>query len=168
MRACCAPTIRACSTTPTCARRSAATTSPSSACGRRDIFAPATLTKIARVTDQLAAINGVERVLSLTNTVDPAADVFNPPPLLPNIPPSAADIAALKAKLAATPLYAQNLVAPDGNGAAINVVFRPMTDARVRRSAHRRAIAAILADARRAGAVRLHRRRRASPQRRAR
>ncbi|HSQ00033.1 MAG TPA: MMPL family transporter [Candidatus Dormibacteraeota bacterium] len=94
-----------------------------------DIFAPATLEKIARVTDQLAAIKGVERVLSLTNTVDPAADVFNPPPLLPAIPPSAADIAALKAKLAATPLYAQNLVAPDGNGAAINVVFRPMTDA---------------------------------------
>ena len=93
-----------------------------------DIFAPATLIKIAHVTDQLAAIDGVERVLSLTNTVDPAADVFNPPPLLPTIPPSAADIAALKAKLASTPLYAQNLVAPDGRGAAINVVFRPMTD----------------------------------------
>jgi predicted RND superfamily exporter protein len=93
-----------------------------------DIFSPQTLTKIARVTDQLAALEGVERVLSLTNTVDPAADVFNPPPLLPSIPPSAGDIAALKAKLAATPLYAQNLVAPDSHGAAINVVLRPMTD----------------------------------------
>lgn len=94
-----------------------------------DIFAPETLTKIARVTDQLAALQGVERVLSLTNTVDPAADVFNPPPLLPSIPPPPEDIAALRAKLAATPLYAQNLVAPDGHGAAINVVLRPMTDA---------------------------------------
>jgi predicted RND superfamily exporter protein len=112
-----------------------------------DIFAPATLTKIAHVTDQLAAINGVERVLSLTNTVDPAADVFNPPPLLPSIPPSAADIAALKTKLAATPLYAQNLVAPDGHGAAINVVFRPMTDAQYVDLGIDERIAAILAEA---------------------
>src|SRR5579862_423969 len=57
-----------------------------------DLFSTATLTKIARVTDRLAAVDGVERVLSLTNTVDPAADVFDPPRLLPNIPHSAADI----------------------------------------------------------------------------
>src|SRR5215468_905318 len=94
-----------------------------------DLFSSSTLTKIARVTDRLAALDGVERVLSLTNTVDPAADVFDPPKLLPHIPPSAADIATLKAKLHATPLYANNLVAPDGRGAAINVVFRNMTDA---------------------------------------
>ena len=94
-----------------------------------DLFSAPTLTKIARVTDRLAAIEGVERVLSLTNTVDPAADVFDPPKLLPNIPPAAEDIAALKAKLAVTPLYANNLVAPDGRGAAINVVFRNLTDA---------------------------------------
>ena len=40
--------------------------------------------------------DGVERVVSLTNAVDPAADVFDPPKLLPHIPPSPADIAALK------------------------------------------------------------------------
>jgi len=111
-----------------------------------DLFSAATLTKIARVTDRLAAIDGVERVLSLTNPVAPAADVFNPPTLLPKIPPSAADIATLKAKLAATPLYANNLVAPDNRGAAINVVFRNMTDAEYadrRIDAH---IAEILAD----------------------
>ncbi len=94
-----------------------------------DLFSAKKLTKIARVTDRLAAIEGVERVLSLTNTVDPAADVFDPPKLLPNIPPSAEEIAAVKAKLAATPLYANNLVAPDYRGAAINVVFRNLTDA---------------------------------------
>ena len=94
-----------------------------------DLFSAPTLTKIARVTDRLAAIDGVERVLSLTNTVDPAADVFDPPKLLPHIPPSPEDIATLKSKLAATPLYANNLVAPDHRGAAINVVFRNMTDA---------------------------------------
>jgi predicted RND superfamily exporter protein len=94
-----------------------------------DLFSSGTLTKIARVTDKLAAIEGVERVVSLTNTVDPAADVFDPPKLLPNIPPSAEDIAALKAKLDSTPIYAKNLVAADSHGAAINVVFRNLTDA---------------------------------------
>ncbi|MGH7788896.1 MAG: MMPL family transporter, partial [Candidatus Binatia bacterium] len=94
-----------------------------------DLFTPATLTRIAQVTDQLAALPGVERVLSLTNTVDVAADVFKPPPLLPNIPPSPAEIGGLKAKLAATPLYAQNLVAPDQRGAAINIFLKPLSDA---------------------------------------
>jgi predicted RND superfamily exporter protein len=112
-----------------------------------DIFAPQTLVKLAQVTDQLAALDGVERVLSLTNTVDPAADVFDPPKLLPHIPPRPADIAALKEKLAANPIYAQNLVAPDGRGAAINVVFRPMTDAQYADLQLDARIAAVLAEA---------------------
>src|SRR5215468_9292035 len=95
----------------------------------RDLLTPETLTKIARVTDQLSTIDGVERVLSLTNAVDPAVDVFDPPKLVPNIPPTAEDIANLKAKLGAMPLYANNLVAPDYRGAAINVVFKNLTDA---------------------------------------
>ena len=94
-----------------------------------DFFSVPTLTKIARVTERLAAIEGVERVLSITNTVDVAADVFNPPKLLPHIPPTEADIEQLKTKLAATPLYANNLLAPDWKGAAINVFFRNLTDA---------------------------------------
>ena len=70
-----------------------------------DLFAPATLAKIARVTDALARVPGVERVLSLTNAVDPAADVINPPPLLPRIPPSTDEVATLREKLRTTPLY---------------------------------------------------------------
>ena len=93
-----------------------------------DLFAQATLEKIARITDAVAKLEGVERVLSLTNTVDPAADVFHPPPLL-TLPASAAQIAALKDKLRATPLYGKNLVADDFTGAAINVFFKSMTDA---------------------------------------
>ena len=53
----------------------------------RDLFAAQTLGKIARVTDAVANLEGVERVLSITNAVDPAADVFEPPRLLPHIPP---------------------------------------------------------------------------------
>jgi len=94
-----------------------------------DVFAPATLEKIARVTDQLAKIDGVEQVLSLTNAVDVAADVFTPPPLVPRIPPTPEDIVALHATLHKRPLYTKNLLAPNGKGAAINVFFRPLTDA---------------------------------------
>ncbi|MBI4516975.1 MAG: MMPL family transporter [Deltaproteobacteria bacterium] len=94
-----------------------------------DIFASATLAKIASLTEAIAGIEGVERVLSLTNAVDPAADVFDPPRLLPRLPPSAAAIAALKHKLASTPLYGKNLVSGDFRGAAINVFFKNLTDA---------------------------------------
>ena len=94
-----------------------------------DLFATATLEKIARVTDRLAVLEGVERVVSITNAVDPAADVFNPPPLLPDLPLAAADVSALKAKLQATPIYANNLVGRDFTAAAINVFFANLTDA---------------------------------------
>ena len=94
-----------------------------------DLFAAAALEKIARVTDAISRVPGVERVLSVTNAVDPANDVFEPPPLLPHIPPSADEVATLKQKLSSTPLYGKNLVADDFKGAAINVFFRNLSDA---------------------------------------
>src|SRR5262245_3864967 len=94
-----------------------------------DVFAPATIEKIARVTDAVAKVPGVEKVLSIANTKDPAADVLHPPPLLQNIPPSPGEVAALKQKLIATPLYGKNLVADDFRGAAINVFFENLSDA---------------------------------------
>ena len=54
-----------------------------------DLFAPATLEKVHRVTVALEKLDGVEGVLSLTNTPDVAANVYpRPPRLLPRIPPS--------------------------------------------------------------------------------
>jgi len=94
-----------------------------------NLFAAATLEKIARVTDAVSRVAGIERVLSVTNAVDPADDVFEPPPLLPHIPPSPEEVTALKQKLTSTPLYGKNLVADDFKGAAINVFFKNLTDA---------------------------------------
>lgn len=110
-----------------------------------DIFAPRTLEKIGRVTQELARIEGVERVLSITNAVDPAADVFDPPPLLPHLSPAAADIEALKDKLRRTPLYGKNLVADDFQGAAINVFFKNLSDAQYVDLGIDRRIGALLA-----------------------
>jgi len=98
----------------------------------QDLFATETLDKIARLTDALSRVPGVERVLSITNAVDPAADVFEPPLLLPHVPPEPGEVAALKTKLATTPLYGKNLVADDFQGAAINIFFKNLTDAQYR------------------------------------
>ena len=95
-----------------------------------DVFAPDTIVKIARVSEVLAKIEGVEKVLSITNAVDPPADVMHPPRLLPRIPPTVGEVEALKKKLVATPLYGKNLVADDFKGAAINIFFQNLSDAR--------------------------------------
>jgi hypothetical protein len=97
-----------------------------------DLFSASTLTKIARVTDKLSRLDGVERVLSLTNAVDYAADVFDPPPLLPDIPPNPSEVALLRTKISSTPLYANNFVSHDFKGAAINVFLKDLTDTEYR------------------------------------
>ena len=94
-----------------------------------DLLTPATIAKLGQVTDALAKLPGVERVLSLTNSVDPAKDVVTPPRLLPRIPPTPEDLAALKKRLDDVPLYRQNLVASDWKGTAINVFFKNLSDA---------------------------------------
>ncbi len=94
-----------------------------------DVLSPQTLATIKRVTDALARLDGVEAVISLTNAPDPAEDVVLPPRLLPRIPPTVEEVAALKRKLAQRPLYAKNLLADDYRGAAINVFFAPLTQA---------------------------------------
>lgn len=93
-----------------------------------DLYAPATLEKIARVTEQVAKLQGVERVVSVTNAVDVAADLVNPPKLLPRIPPTPEDVAHLRQTLTDRPLYRKNLIAPDDGGTAINVFLKPITD----------------------------------------
>jgi predicted RND superfamily exporter protein len=102
--------------------------------GAHDLFTPQAIAKIAQVTDELAKIDGVEKVVSITNAPDPSALTPEGVPLrlLRNVPPSAADLAALREKLQSIPLYRNTLVAADLRGAAINVFFRPMSDTEYR------------------------------------
>ena len=51
-----------------------------------DIYTAAVLHKIQRLTEALGNIEGVQEVLSLTNALDPIADVVEPPPLVTRIP----------------------------------------------------------------------------------
>src|SRR3989442_7899089 len=94
-----------------------------------DVFAPSTILKIARVTDALARVPGVESVLSITNVVDPFANVGLTSRLLPHIPPTPDEVEAFKRRLAATPLLGKNLIADNFRGAAITVFFKNLTDA---------------------------------------
>lgn len=93
-----------------------------------NIFAASTVAKIARVTEAIAKLKGVQNVASITNAPDPAEDVINQPRLLPHIPPSASEVETLKKKLIAIPLYGKNLVGDDFKGAAINVFLKNLTD----------------------------------------
>src|SRR6266566_2010176 len=94
-----------------------------------DVFAPSTILKIARVTDALAKVPGVESVLSITNAVDPFANPGFTPRLLPRIPPTPDEVEAVKRRLAAIPLLGKNLIADDFRGAAITAFFKNLTDA---------------------------------------
>src|SRR3989449_7432380 len=94
-----------------------------------DVFAPSTIEKIARVTDALAKVPGLERARSITNVVDPFANVGLTSRLLPHIPPTPDEVEAFKRRLAATPLLGKNLIADDFRGVAITAFFKNLTDA---------------------------------------
>ena len=93
-----------------------------------DIYTAAVLHKITRLTEALENIEGVQEVLSLTNALDPIADVVEPPPLVTQIPTDQADLDALRETLADRPIYLKNLVSEDGKAAAINIFFADMDD----------------------------------------
>lgn len=93
-----------------------------------DLFSEPTLTRIQRITRAVEKIEGVEKVLSLTNAVDASRDAYRPPPLIVQIPPTAEQRAHLVRLLADTPLYGINLVAPDLRGTAINIFFENLSD----------------------------------------
>ena len=94
-----------------------------------DIYTAEVLHKIQRLTEALENIEGVQEVLSLTNALDPIADVVEPPPLVARIPTDQAGLDALRETLADRPIYLKNLVAEDGKAAAINIFFADMDDA---------------------------------------
>ena len=93
-----------------------------------DVYSPAVLEKVRDLSNRLAKVDGVAEVVSLTTAVDPVADVFAPPLLMPEIPRDEAGRRALLDKLRERPVYAKNLVAKDGRATAINLFFAKMDE----------------------------------------
>jgi predicted RND superfamily exporter protein len=92
-----------------------------------NVYTPATLEKIKRITAEVEQVEGVERVQSLTNVPDPIADIGSMPLLIPRIPTDPATLEALRHKVADNPIYL-NMVSRDGKGAAILIIFKPGSD----------------------------------------
>jgi predicted RND superfamily exporter protein/CRP-like cAMP-binding protein len=92
-----------------------------------NIYTPATLEKIRRITTEVEKIDGVQSVASLTNAPDPIADVVDPPLLVPQIPTDPAALTALRRKVEENPIYL-NLVSRDGKGAAVLIFFKSLSE----------------------------------------
>src|SRR5262249_45912271 len=113
----------------------------------KDVYQPEVLEKIRRLTDDIAKVEGVAKVLSLTNVPDPVADVVAPP-LVPKIPTNAAESAELRKKVADRPLYRKTFVSDDGRAAAVDIFFEEMDDDEFARRGIDQRIEAIVAAAR--------------------
>ena len=92
-----------------------------------DVYAKPVLETIDRLTKAIGKIDGVEKVISLTNATDPVKDVFEPPLLITKFPTTPAGRDELRRTLEDRPIYMKNLVAADGRAAAINVFFKEMS-----------------------------------------
>jgi hydrophobe/amphiphile efflux-3 (HAE3) family protein len=90
-----------------------------------NIYTPQTLEKIQRLTDEFRKIPEVKSAFSLTNAPDIIAKVIGEEQelLVPIIPATVEEAAAIKEKVATQPIYHKNLVAADGRAAAINIFF---------------------------------------------
>jgi len=92
-----------------------------------NIYTPAALEKLKKITAQVEKIDGVQSVASLTNAPDPIANVVEPPLLIPQIPTTPEALAALRQKVEENPIYL-NLASRDGKGAALIISFKNLTD----------------------------------------
>ncbi len=94
-----------------------------------DIYTPAVLQKIERLTQEIRQIPEVKSVFSLTNVQDIITSVAKERTLLvPNVNATHAVLSELKNKLADQPIYLKNLVSADGRAAAINIFFANLGD----------------------------------------
>ncbi len=94
-----------------------------------NIYTPAVLQKIKRLTDEIKKIPEVKDVFSLTNVQDIITSVAKESTLLvPDVNAPHAALEELKNKLADQPIYLKNLVSADGRAAAINIFFANLGD----------------------------------------
>lgn len=95
-----------------------------------DVVTPDRLARIQRITERVEALDGVSGVLSIANASDIRAvdgDIAVGP-FFETVPSDPADVAQLRARLVAHPLYAGNLIAADGTATALVAHFDRLSD----------------------------------------
>src|SRR5262249_32068331 len=114
-----------------------------------DVFSPETLATIDRLSTQLAAIDGVREVISLTTVKGVETDEtgLRGGTLMRALPQTKEEAAAFRTKVLASPLYVGNIAAADGSATSILVLFEPLSDAEFQRRHIARQIRAAIGHA---------------------
>jgi predicted RND superfamily exporter protein len=114
------------------------------------VFNAGTLTKIAALTETLADLDGVDNVVSLTNSTflsGLGGDELVNDLIVPEIPPDREAARILRRDVLANPIFHQSLVSTDGRAAAINVFLANQPDSLLLATGLDDKIAALVADA---------------------
>jgi len=114
-----------------------------------DIFAPATLAKIDQVTQRLSDLEGVQQVISPTNVqgIEVGYYGLDIGRLMRELPRTAEESAALRAKVLANPIYVKNVVSTDGRSAGISVIFEEMSEEEFERRGFEEQLRQLVAEA---------------------
>jgi hydrophobe/amphiphile efflux-3 (HAE3) family protein len=101
-----------------------------------DVFQAHVLEAVERLTEAFWGIDGVVDVISLTNTRDIVGteEGFSAPLLVGSIPRSSAEIASLRQRTLANPIYEKHLIASNARTTAINVFLEMRPEDRAYRA----------------------------------
>lgn len=98
-----------------------------------EVFTTANLSALRRVSDAIRRLPGVQGATSLIDVYsfryDAGQDWVEVRPFIEDIPQEPFELAELRARALANPVYRRTLVSEDGRAAALNVSFRSMPDA---------------------------------------
>ena len=97
-----------------------------------DVFQRGNLERLSRLTEELLTLPGVASVESLTRVLsvryDTERELVAVSRLMKQVPTEPSELADLRRRALADPIYPKTLVSKDGRTAAISITFQPMTD----------------------------------------
>ncbi|EKD83535.1 MAG: hypothetical protein ACD_39C00613G0001, partial [uncultured bacterium] len=99
-----------------------------------ELFTSPNLRLVKQLTDQIEDVEGVKNCFSIANTPffrnyeKDGESVVESAPLLDKIPEDVEGLAHLKAEAAGNKLFRNNIISPDGNTAAFNIILRAGLD----------------------------------------
>lgn len=95
-----------------------------------DVFAPETLAQIDAMSKELAELEGVREVMSLTTVTgaETRDGMLTIGPLMRELPRDEASADAFRERVLADPIYASNLVSGDSTATAVVAMYEPLGD----------------------------------------